>query len=113
MAKKFCSNEECIRCGACCTHLTKRGIFTKIEDALIRKTLFAKKGILYIYPLRKYGLGATNNEAAAMLEEAKKININLKIKPKKIIPIHTEHPEYFKRSFNNVVTVKQGEKVTL
>jgi ribonuclease J len=36
-----------------------------------------------------------------------------KIQPKKIITIHTEQPEYLKDSFNNVLTVKQGEKIEL
>jgi len=36
-----------------------------------------------------------------------------KIKPKKIIPIHTQHPDLFQKQFNQVALVKTGEKIHL
>jgi ribonuclease J len=36
-----------------------------------------------------------------------------RISPKSIIPIHTFYPDRFKDLFNNVTTLRDGEKVTI
>jgi len=35
------------------------------------------------------------------------------IKPKKLIPIHTEHPEAFRAAFSNVVEMPVDRRFTL
>lgn len=86
MAKKFCDKiEKCERCGRCCSFLRQKDTFTEKEDYNIRKAMFERKGILYAYPLERYGLGLSKQEAETFIKEAKKLGIKLKIKPKKIL----------------------------
>jgi len=84
MTKPFCDKEVCEKCGKCCTQLRKKRLFSKLEDSLIRKAMFEKRGVLYRYTLGKYGLGLSGEEAGLFQEEAALQNITLKIKPKKI-----------------------------
>jgi Fe-S-cluster containining protein len=84
MAKTFCSRETCIKCGRCCTQLRAKRLFSKLEDSLIRKAIFEKKGVFYRYNLERYGLGVSGQEAELMQKEAISKNISLKIRPKKI-----------------------------
>ena len=84
MDKKFCEKDICTRCGGCCSHLRNKKIFSKLEDSLIRKAIFDRKGILYRYSQRKYGLGITKAETETMQKEALLRGIKIKIKPKKI-----------------------------
>jgi len=86
MAKHFCTNvKECKRCGKCCIHLREKDVFTETEDLKIRKNIFLKKGVLYLYPMERYGLSITKEEADIMQKEAKKQGIKLEIIPKKIL----------------------------
>ena len=73
----------CKRCGGCCI-IRDEAILNEAEDKKVRESIYNKTGILYIYPLHKLTLSLTPDELKAVEKEAKKRNIALNIKPKKV-----------------------------
>lgn len=57
---------------------------TKEEDYKIRKKLYENTGIIYLYPLKHYTISLTKEEKETLEAEARKLNIKIKILPKKI-----------------------------
>lgn len=81
--------EECKHCGGCC-HFREQSILTKEEDLKLRKNMYDKTGILYIYPFSRYTISVNEDEKIVLEKLAKENNIKLIIKPKKIILVENQ-----------------------
>ncbi|MEM4396916.1 MAG: YkgJ family cysteine cluster protein [Candidatus Woesearchaeota archaeon] len=78
-------SEECKRCGNCCRfHLAKSNLSPE-EELELRKAIYYKKSILYLFDLRLITISIKEDEKIILEEKAKELNIDLKIKPNKIL----------------------------
>lgn len=85
MEKKFCKEKICQRCGWCCTSLGKEVNLSSEEEANLKKYIFNRCGVIYLRTLKKFYLSVSPEEARVLKNQAKKLRINIKILPNKII----------------------------
>jgi Fe-S-cluster containining protein len=84
MARFECNKVgECKRCGGCC-HFREQEFLSKEEDLRIKGQIYLKTGIIYLYPFSRYTITVSEEEKKVIESEAKKLNIDIKILPKKI-----------------------------
>jgi Fe-S-cluster containining protein len=74
----------CLRCGGCC-HIREKEFLDKDEDLQVRKGIYAKAGIIYLYPMSRYTISLTNEEKTVMEKLAKEKKIKLRVLPKKVV----------------------------
>ena len=75
--------EKCSCCSMCC-HFREHDVVDDTDDDNIKRSLFVKTGVIYLYNLNKYTINLTPKEKEELLIEAKNRNIEIKILPKKI-----------------------------
>lgn len=73
----------CLRCGECCNIREKISIEAE-EENIIKRALYKRTGVLYLYPFSRYTISISNDEAKQIRQLSKKHNISLSILPKKI-----------------------------
>ncbi|MBU0461033.1 MAG: YkgJ family cysteine cluster protein [Nanoarchaeota archaeon] len=74
----------CERCGDCCRFRSPQS-FTHAEDLSIRKAMYEKAGIIYIYPLDRFTISITDKEKDVFETRAKELKVKVHILPKKVI----------------------------
>ena len=86
-----CSKKgNCLKCGGCC-RIRDVPILSDEEDLTLRKKIYNKIGILYLYHLNRYTISLSNEEKEILSKLANDKNISLKIIPKKIHIINGEY----------------------
>lgn len=79
-----CMKENsCMRCGGCCK-IRDMPILDAEEDLKLRKRIYERMGVLYIYNLDRYTISLTHDEKDRLISIAESRGITLKIIPKKI-----------------------------
>jgi len=69
---------------------------------------------LCLFDLKQYGrTGDDGLHASGHASGTEIVEMIRAINPRKIVPIHTEHPDQLKSHFSNVIKVEQGEVLTL
>ena|SRR3989344_6158777 len=85
MAKFPCQDgEPCNRCGGCC-NIRENFRMALADEALIKQQVYKRVCVIYLYPLNKYTISLTYDEARRLDRIAKKKGINISILPKKVI----------------------------
>lgn len=85
MVKFACQNgEPCNRCGKCC-HIRENFHLEIADDIEIKKQVYKRLCVLYLYPFNKYTISITHEEAKRLKDIAEKRKIKLAILPKKVI----------------------------
>ena len=84
MSRFKCDKKRaCEQCGGCC-HFREEEFLSKDEDMKIKGQIYLKTGIIYLYPFSKYTITLSPEEKKILEAEAEKLNIKIKILPKKI-----------------------------
>lgn len=73
----------CVRCGVCC-HIRDKAIMSPHEDKELRRKIYDRIGVLYIYPMKRYTISISHDEKDILEKAAKLKKIELVILPKKI-----------------------------
>lgn len=82
--RAICGN-GCNRCGKCCIIREKDFHLDPELDYKMRKRMFEKTGVVYLYPLPYYTLSVTHEEKVVMEQEAERLGKKPVFLPKKII----------------------------
>lgn len=81
---------KCLRCGGCCK-IREGRILDEKDDLELRRRIYDKIGILYIYPMSRYTISLTAEEKDILQRAARLREIELRIIPKKIKFLEGEH----------------------
>lgn len=74
----------CVRTGECC-HIREDVKINPEEDARYKLAVYDTSGVIYLYPLSRYTISVSHDEAKWMQNEAQRRNITLSILPKRVI----------------------------
>ncbi len=77
--------EPCLKCGNCCRFRLIKSNLSDEEELIIRKAIFYKKSILYPFSLQRITISITPQEKTILEEEAKRLNVKLKLLPNKVL----------------------------
>ncbi len=83
-------NTSCLRCGGCC-RIRDMPILDEEEDLKLRRRIYDKLGILYIYTMSRYTISLSEEERDVLLRYAKEQDMELKLIPKKIQLVDGKH----------------------
>lgn len=78
-------SEDCKRCGNCCRFFLSKSKLSEKEELELRKAIYYKKSILYLFDLRIITISIDENEKQTLEEKAKELGIVIKILPNKIL----------------------------
>jgi Fe-S-cluster containining protein len=79
----------CTRSGRCC-HIRDKAIMDVKEDIEFRKAMYAKTGVIYMYPMSRYTITLTKAEKERLEKRALEKKVQLHILPKKIMFINNQ-----------------------
>ena len=75
--------DNCLKCGDCCRRYPLN--ISPCDEILLKKQVYHKKGILYIYPFERFGLPLKPCEVKEFTKLATKRNLKFSFKPLKVI----------------------------
>lgn len=85
MVYKCKLSEDCKRCGNCCRFYLAKSKLSDEEELELRKAIYYKKSVLYLFDLRIVTLSIDEHEKQILEEKARELGIAIKIKPNKIL----------------------------
>ena len=85
MVKFPCQDgEPCNRCGGCCQ--IRENFRLDVQDELsVKQKVYVRTRVLYLYPMNRYTISLSNEEADLLQKMAKERSVLLSILPKKVI----------------------------
>ncbi|MFC1800948.1 YkgJ family cysteine cluster protein [Nanoarchaeota archaeon] len=82
---RFACNKKgkCVKCGQCC-HFRESFSFSAEEEDKLKRKLFEKTGVVYLFPWDRYTISVSEEEMNVMEKRARDLKIKIKFIPKRI-----------------------------
>jgi len=85
MSKFPCQDgEPCNRCGGCC-HIRENFRMDVPDEQSIKQKVYARTRVLYLFPLNRYTISLSHEEAKRLAQLGKERSVKVSILPKKVI----------------------------